>query len=173
MKVVYTLVFLLSVLISCKKNPDTNPRSLAEEVDGFYKIVSATTDTKVDIDGNSSMENLFKEIPELQSSTIDVIVNSKVSQYHLLWPEQEIRESILQSYSLVGRINQFTIDKNRKVHLPTSNDTSSILAAPVDMAILEENIISCRMIRELTTPKGKVLITIVAKYQKDLKIQRN
>ena len=172
MKVIYTLLLLSFVFISCKKNPDSNLQSSDKDVDGFYKIISATTDSKVDINGNSLVEDLFKEIPELQSSTIDVIANTKYSQYHLLWPEQEIRESIVVSYSLVGKINQFTIDKNRIIQLPTSTDTSSVLAAPVDMAILEDHIISCKMIRELNTSKGKTLVTILAKYQKDLKIVR-
>ena len=172
MKVIYTVLVLSFVLISCKKSPDSNLQSFDKDVDGFYKIISATTDTKVDINGNSLIEDLFKEIPELQSSTIDVIANTKYSQYHLLWPEQDIRESIVVSYSLVGKINQFTIDENRIIQLPTSTDTNSIFSAPVDMVILEDNIISCKMKRELITSKGKRLVTIVAKYQKDLKIQR-
>ena len=171
------LLFVVYVsLMSCKKDRNENS-PLHDKVDGFYKIISANSNSEEDLnDDNKFSKDLFLEIPLLKTSTLDVVVNKVGNSFHLLWLEQDDHSSNLQTYNTEGMIYKFNFDINNNLFSPISyknQNQSEALAAPVEMMLLKDGIISCKIMRLIKTSKGTVELKVTAVYQKDPSIQRS
>lgn len=170
------LVFIIFIsLVSCQKD-ENNYSPLHDKVDGFYKIVSATSTSGMDLNGdNQFSNNIFLEIPLLNTSTLDIVVNKVGNSFHLLWLEQDTQASKLQEYNTQGNIYKFNFDTQDNKFSPivyNNQKNSDALAAPIEMVLLREGTISCKIVREVNTVQGKSEITINAVYQKDPSIVR-
>ncbi|MBC8988475.1 hypothetical protein H9X96_22225 [Pedobacter sp. N36a] len=161
-------VCLILALCSCKKEvKDTYNIKLNERLDGFYKIINATSTLEYDLndDGNLT-NNMLIEIPDLKTSTLDVLVSKTGKSFHLLWPEQYLHNSDY-SFDMQGRIYNFNYEDTSKQIIPLVYDKSksTIFSPPVKMHLIKDGLIECTLIREIITSKGKYKITIDAIYQ--------
>jgi hypothetical protein len=179
-KLTLFLSLFIPLIISCKKDSNTNAgrMQLHEQIDGFYKITSATATSVEDINGDGRSDiNMIAEIPDLALSTLDIVVNSKAVSYLLLWPEQSSNSNLPGkfSYNLQGSIFEFEFKDDTGTVRPTYHDNqlNGVLSPPVEMQLVNDGVIRCKMVREITTTTGKHDVTIEAIYQLDKGIVRD
>jgi hypothetical protein len=168
----------LYLLPSCKREPltDTDPNlPLYIMLDGNYNIIEASSTTEEDInrDGIFS-KNMLTEIPNIQNSDFDIIINNKNKSYRLNWPEQiptQVNEpgGTIYFYTINGTWVDFSFDNESK-QLKTKASVSDI---NVDNRIFFHlDTIRVLLSRKLKTSSGEKTVIINAVYKKNESFKR-
>ncbi|MBB5634988.1 hypothetical protein HDE68_000873 [Pedobacter cryoconitis] len=173
--ILFFLAFSTCFTVSCKKETEVDLNlPIFEKLDGNYNIISAVSDRPYDInmDGYSSTD-MLKEIPNLERSDINIVVNKQNRLFRLSWIEQyENSELSLNnarySYNKQGVFNEFDTDKNlNSISLKQNLNQDIRFNAPNSINCEESGVIKIEIKKNIITSTGKQSILITASYKKD------
>lgn len=173
------ILFFLAIstcfAISCKKETGIDHNlPIFEKLDGYYNIISALSDRPYDInmDGSSS-NDMLEEIPNLERSDINIVVNKQNRIFRLSWIEQyenlEIKlRSARYSYNKQGVLNNFDTDEGlNSIFLKKNLDQDIRFNSPNSINTQEPNVIKIEITKNIITSTGKQTILINAIYKKN------
>lgn len=177
--ILFFLAFSSCFAISCKKETEIDHNlPIFEKLDGNYNIISAFSDRPYDInmDGSSSTD-MLSEIPNLERSDINIVVNKQNRIFSLLWIEQyenvEINLSSARfSYNKQGVSNYFDTDEDlNSIFLKKNLDQDIRFNSPNSINTQEPNVIKIEITKNIITSTGKqtILINAIYKRNKDYK----
>lgn len=174
----YFLFFLASLsclTVSCKKETQVDHNlPIFEKLDGNYNIISAFSDRPYDInmDGSSSTD-MLSEIPNLERSDINIVVNKQNRIFRLSWIEQyenvEINLSSARfSYNKQGVFNYFDTDEGlNSIFLKQNLNQDIRFNSPNSINTEVPNVIKIEINKNIVTTTGKHNILINATYKKN------
>lgn len=172
MRKVFLAIAILSsigMLWACKKDEQTDPNVEFIKYDGNYQLKSAIADQELDVNMDGKISNdMLTEVPDLNFSLVNIVVNKLGKSYRILWSEQNRLyanepQGPIYMYNLTGVFNTFELSGDTNTIHPTSTVNSLQNEA---LHIQANGDLKVQLTRTLFTATGQQKVIINAVYSK-------